>query len=441
VRHTIPIIVLCLAVPLLVAAAPTVHTAVGGQVAAGESQHHDPVAPVVLGLVVILLGAKFGGELFERIGQPAVLGELVVGVLIGNLDYLTGLGFFSGLRGDAYIDIFARVGVIVLLFEVGLETRISDMVRVGPSSTLVAILGIVAPMILGALVGVAFLPDASSDTHLFIGAIMAATSVGITARVLKDLGRLKDRESQIVLGAAVIDDVLGLIILAVVSGMVATGSITLASTARITTVSLAFLFVAVLIGHRFVRIFISYISRMRVRGMKIITALVFCFAMAYMADLVGLATIVGAFAAGLVLEEAAFERMGKQKPLHDLLEPFTTFFVPIFFVLMGIQVRLETFADPRVLGLAGAFTVAAILGKQVCSLGVVERGLDRISVGVGMIPRGEVGLIFASIGRQLGVVDDVLFGATVIMVVVTTFITPPTLKWTLARYGRRKAHT
>jgi Na+:H+ antiporter len=177
---------------------------------------------------------------------------------------------------------------------------------------------------------------------------------------------------------------------------------------------------------------------MRVRGMKIITALSFCFAMAYLADRAGLAPIVGAFAAGLVLSEGTFEKFSGQRALHELLDPFTTFFVPVFFVLMGIQVRLETFGDLKVVALGGAITLAAIAGKQVCSLGVLERGLDRISVGVGMIPRGEVGLIFASIGHGLGVVDDSLFAAVVLMVIVTTFVTPPALRYTMAAHAKRR---
>ncbi|HEY3176208.1 MAG TPA: cation:proton antiporter [Candidatus Polarisedimenticolia bacterium] len=407
--------------------------------ASGEGAHHDPVASVILSLVVILIGAKLGGEIFERIGQPAVLGELVAGVLIGNLDYLTGVGFFTGLRADPFIDIFARVGVIVLLFQVGLETRVADMLKVGASATLVASLGVIVPTVLGLIVGESLLPDMSFNAHLFLGATLAATSVGITARVLKDLGRLQDRESQIILGAAVIDDVLGLILLAVVSGIVTAGSITPFEVARITGVSILFLGGALLAGPTVVRLFVAYSARMRVRGMKVITALSFCFGLAYLADLIGLAPIVGAFAAGLVLEEASFQSFSGQRPLEETLDPFSTFFVPIFFVLMGIQVRLETFVDPAVLGLAAAITVAAVVGKQVCSLGVLEKGLDRISVGVGMIPRGEVGLIFASIGRGLGVVDDRLFSATVMMVIVTTFITPPALKLTMGRWSRKRA--
>jgi Kef-type K+ transport system membrane component KefB len=290
---------------------------------------------------------------------------------------------------------------------------------------------------LGFLVGEWFLPEAGTNAHLFLGATLAATSVGITARVLKDLGRLQDREARIVLGAAVIDDVLGLILLAVVSGIVTGGSITPWEVARITLISFAFLAGAVVAGPRVMRLVVPRLARLRVKGMKLVTAMTFCFGMAWLADALGLAPIVGAFAAGLVLEEWVVEPFRSPEPLHTMLSPLSTLFVPVFFVLMGFQVNLQTFADVSVMGLAAAITVAAIVGKQVCSLGVLERGLDRITIGVGMIPRGEVGLIFAGIGRSLGVVDDALFSATVIMVIVTTFVTPPALKITMASFDRR----
>jgi Kef-type K+ transport system membrane component KefB len=405
--------------------------------AAGEAGGHgDPVAPVLLGVVVILLAAKLGGELAERIGQPAVLGELVSGVLLGNLA-LVGFTLFAPFRDDPILDIFARVGVIVLLFEVGLETRVGDLMKVGASSLVVAAIGVAVPMALGFVVGELMLPETSSKAHLFLGATLAATSVGITARVLKDLGRLQQRESRIILGAAVIDDVMGLVILAVVSGIVTAGSITVLEVARISLVSVAFLAGAILIAPRVLRLLVPGLARLRVHGMKLITALSVCFGMAWLADAIGLAPIVGAFAAGLVLEEVMVQPFRTTESLHHLLSPLTTLFVPIFFVLMGFQVRLETFADPSVLLLAGAITLAAVVGKQACSLGVLEKGLDRITIGVGMIPRGEVGLIFASIGRSLGVVDDRLFSATVIMVILTTFITPPALKITMAAFDRR----
>ena len=399
----------------------------------------DPIAPVLIALTVILLGAKLGGEIFERIGRPAVLGELIVGILLGNLDYLFGVGIFENLRSGPAHDllvIFAGLGAVVLLFEVGLATSVQEMLRVGVSATLVATAGVIAPWILGTAVAVLLLPGATFASHLFLGATLTATSVGITARVFKDLGRIESPEARIILGAAVIDDVLGLIVLAVVSGIVVQGAVGVADVSRIMIGSTLFLFGAVLLGGRFAPVIAGYLASFRVRGMKLITALSICFAMAWLAGAIGLAPIVGAFAAGLVLEEAHFVRFDKDKPLKDLLEPFSSFFVPIFFVVMGIEVHLEAFADARVLGIAAAITLAAILGKQVCGIVALGRDLDRVIIGFGMIPRGEVGLIFASIGRSLGVVDDSLYAVCVVMVISTTLIAPFLLQWRMRRTDR-----
>jgi Kef-type K+ transport system membrane component KefB len=243
----------------------------------------------------------------------------------------------------------------------------------------------------------------------------------------------------VILGAAVIDDVLGLMILAVVSGIVAQGSVGFPEVARIIVVSLLFLTGALAIGSRFARVIAHYMSGLRVAGMKLITALIFGFGLAWTAGMVGLAPIVGAFAAGMILDESLFARFTREKPLKELLEPFTGVFVPVFFVVMGIDVHLEALADPGVLALAAAVTIAAILGKQVCGLVAVGRGLDRVSIGVGMIPRGEVGLIFAGVGRSLGVVDDALYGASIVMVLVTTFIAPPILQLRMKNRAARAA--
>ncbi len=403
---------------------------------AGEESHTEPVMPILMALMVILLGAKLGGELFERMGQPAVLGELIAGVLIGNVDLLLGTHIFAALRSGAVhemLPIFAGLGAVILLFEVGLETSVAQMMSVGVTATLVAVVGVVAPWILGYLVSSYMHPEAAIHTHLFVGAILTATSVGITARVFKDLKRLETGEARVILGAAVIDDVLGLMILAVVSGMVTTGAVSVAAVTRIIVVSGLFLATAVLLGGRLASVVTGYFGLFKVRGMKVITALLICFIFAWIAGLIGLATIVGAFAAGLILEEAKFTRFSKERPLHELLEPFSSFFVPIFFVLMGIDVHLEAFTDPRALGLAAAITAAAILGKQVCGLVVRGKSLDRITIGLGMIPRGEVGLIFASIGRALGVVEPALYAACVMMVIVTTFVAPIALQIRLRR--------
>jgi Kef-type K+ transport system membrane component KefB len=426
--------------------------------AAGSGGHADPVAPVLLALAAILLAAKLGSEIFERLGLPAVLGELVAGIVIGNLILVhPALGLFEPLRAASLqgewpvvIDAIARIGVIILLFEVGLESTVRGMIQVGASSLAVALLGVVTPFALGYGVSWLFVrelppslreivPDgfSLSNIHMFIGAVLCATSVGITARVFKDLGRLQTKEARIILGAAVIDDVLGLMILAVVSGIVVAAEggqpVDSGSLLRLIAVAAVFLIGSLVLGVFLVPRMMRQLARLRTAGMMLVSALTFAFLLSYLANAAGLAAIVGAFAAGLLLEDVHFKGFREEIHIEQLLRPIATLFVPVFFVLMGIQVRLETFASLPVLGVAAGLTVAAVIGKQVCGLGVLERGLDRLSVGVGMIPRGEVGLIFAQIGKQLKVVDDALFSAIVCMVVATTLATPPLLRWTLNR--------
>lgn len=431
--------------------------------AAGEGGHADPVAPVLLALVVILAVAKIGSEIFERLGQPAVLGELLGGVLLGNLILLNpSWNFFEPLRAHVMqenwavvIDSLARLGVIILLFEVGLESTVQGMMKVGASSLLVAVLGVIAPFFLGFGVSWFFIKELPAElaaivpagfslnyVHMFIGAVLCATSVGITARVFKDLGKLQTPEAQIILGAAVIDDVLGLIILAVVSGIITAAELgqplAIGALLRLIGVSILFLGGALGLGVFLVPQIMKQLAKLRTAGVMLISALLFAFALSYLANAAGLAAIVGAFAAGLILEEVHFHGFREEITIEKLLKPIATFLVPIFFVLMGIQVRLETFANLSVLGVAAGLTIVAIIGKQICGLGVLEKGLDRLTVGVGMIPRGEVGLIFASIGKGLKVIDDATFSAVVIMVIVTTLITPPVLKVTLANSAKKK---
>ena len=409
---------------------------------------HGLDAGVLVGVAVMLVVAKLGGEAFERAGQPAVLGELIGGILVGALS-LAGVAQVEALRGNAIISALAEIGVIILLFEVGLESNLGEMLEVGWSSLLVAAAGIVAPFFLGWGVAAYFIPDEPTLGHVFIGATLCATSVGITARVLKDLGKVQTRESRIVLGAAVIDDVLGLLILAVVAGAIkaaaAGASLSVLDVGLIALKALVFLGGALAVGHYLVPHVFRGAGKLETRGVLLALALAFCFTLAWLAALVGLAPIVGAFAAGLVLDEVHFEPFTRrgERDLGDLLAPVAAVLVPIFFVLMGLRVDLRAFARPELLGFAAVLTFVAIIGKQVCSLGVLERGVNRLAVGVGMIPRGEVGLIFAGIGATLllpnaqgtpePVVSPATFGAIVVMVVVTTLVTPPVLKWALAR--------
>jgi Kef-type K+ transport system membrane component KefB len=434
--------------------------------------HTSPVTPVLLAIILILVLAKTGGDLFERVGMPAVLGELTVGIILGNFLLITGSPalepffhlpdalppmpagqsaaeyarhLFQNPAPAAVLAILAEIGVILLLFEVGLESTVREMLSVGVSSLLVAVLGVVAPMLLGWGVGIVLLPHEPYYVHMFIGATLCATSVGITARVLKDLGRSKQRESQIILGAAVIDDVLGLVVLAVVVGIIHSigrgDEFSAVGVVKIMGLAAAFLIGSVILGVTlFTRPLFKAASYLRGHGLLVVVALVICFGFAWLAAQVGLATIVGAFAAGLILERAQYRELGAKEDheLEDALAPLTALLVPIFFVQMGTKVDLASFAKPSVWGLAAAVTMAAIIGKQICVFGVREKGLNRLAVGLGMIPRGEVGLIFAAEGAKLAVQGERVitpdtYSAIVVMVMITTMVTPPLLKWAMTR--------
>jgi Na+:H+ antiporter len=401
---------------------------------------HDPVAAIVIVLAVLIVAGKLAGELAVRLGQPAVLGELLVGMLLGQL----GIPWLDTVRTDPMVDVLAGIGVLILLFRVGIESTVGEMVQVGMSAFLVAVLGVVAPFGLGWAVGSWLLPDSSVYVHAFLGATLSATSVGITARVLQDLGASRRPEARIILGAAVVDDVLGLIILGVVSGAIVAESngMPLSWTAVIVTVleAAGFLVGALVLGRTAVPQLFATAARLRTNGVLLALSLSLCFTLAWIAGRVGLAPIVGAFAAGLILEDAHvrdFAARGEHT-IDDLLRPLADFLVPIFFVLMGLRTDLRALGDLRPLGLAACVTAAAILGKQVCSIGVLGRGVDRLTVGIGMIPRGEVGLIFANVGLGLTlngqpIMDRAVFSAVVVMVFVTTLVTPPALKWSLSR--------
>jgi len=410
----------------------------------------DPSAKVVLAVAVIYVTALLAGELAVRLGQPAVLGELLGGVLIGNLA-LVGFGGLEFIKSDAGVDLLARIGVLILLFEVGLESTVHQMMKVGSTAILVAVLGVLAPFALGWGVGAWLLPEEGPYLHAFLGATLTATSVGITARVLKDIGQSQSGEARVILGAAVVDDVLGLVILAVVTGVIAAAdagtTMSYGSIGGIVGKSLGFLVGAIAVGYWLAPRLVRWAARLQSKTASLAVSLALCFVTSYAAYAAGLAPIIGAFAAGLVLESSHYRWFTDkgEHPIEDLLHPLTLALVPIFFVLMGMKTDLRAFLEPGVLGLAAALTVAAFLGKQACSLGVpAAGGLNRLAIGLGMVPRGEVGLIFANIGLGLTVqgepvVDAAIYSAVVIMVVVTTMATPPALRWSLARGDRQRA--
>lgn len=417
---------------------------------------HGAFAITFLWIAIILLIAKLSGFI-ERWGQPSVLGELIAGVIIGNL-VLVGINIFEPIKADNIIAFLAELGVVILLFQVGLESNIQEMRRVGVKAGLVAIVGVIAPFVLGSfIVGPMLLPGLSQNAYLFLGAALTATSVGITARVFKDLGKMQTSEAKIVLGAAVIDDVLGLIILAVVSALVTTGAVSLGIISGIVAKSVLFLIGAIVLG----QIFAPQISRIFAKiqsgtGMKFTIVIAFGLITAYLAQFIGLAPIVGAFAAGLVLDPVHFRffkdpeiisdfkdaiadiapkarekviariNYHAHRHIEDIIEPIGLFLVPIFFVYTGISVNLATLFNPQIIFVALAITAVAFIGKIAAGM-VAGSNVNKLVVGFAMVPRGEVGLIFATIGRSLGVVSEEVFSIIVIMVILTTLLTPPIL--------------
>ena len=366
-------------------------------------------------LIVILLAAKLAGELFERLGQPAVLGELVAGVILGS----SVLGVVDPTT--EMVHLLAEIGVILLLFQIGLETDLKRLLSVGPASAVVALTGVVVPFALGYYVAAAMgMPTLPA---VVAGAALTATSVGITARVLSDLGRLQEPESQIVLGAAVIDDVIGLIILAVVSQVVGGAELTTLGVGKTIGLAFGFLIGVLLIGNIVVPRLFDFLSRIGKEETLGTMALAFAFLVAYLADAAGSALIIGAFAAGLVLAPTSHAMVVE----HNVLR-LSLFFVPIFFVAVGAAVDVTTFGDPQVLAVGGALIAVAIIGKFVAGYAPFWFRGKKSVIGVGMIPRGEVGLIFAQMGLTSGVLDLGMFSALTMMVMVTTFMAPPLLK-------------
>lgn len=425
-----------------------------GSSGAESGGHNYAVSLLWIG-VVILVAKLF--SLVERVGQPSVLGELLAGVILGNLGLL-GFHFFEGMREDVFLPFLAELGVIILLFQVGLESNIAEMKKVGSRALAVAIIGVVAPFVLGTyLLGPVIMPGLSQNAYLFLGATLTATSVGITARVFRDLNKLQLPEAKIVLGAAVIDDVIGLIILAVVSAIVVSGMVSLSMVGVITLKAIGFLVGAIILGQIVAPFLGRFLSSIHSGiGMKLTLALSFALLFSWAAGQIGLAPIIGAFAAGLVLDPVHFVRFKKpqiieemllqanrhpdkeaaaklvrladsqaDRHVEDLIEPIGHFLVPIFFVMTGFGVRLETLFNWQILGMALAVTLVAFVGKLLSGLAAGD--VNKWLVGFGMVPRGEVGLIFATIGKSLGVVNDSLYSVIVIVVILSTLLTPPIL--------------
>lgn len=437
---------------------PTVLAAEAGLPSAGS----HGIVSTLLWIAVILLFAKLSMPI-ERIGQSPVLGELIIGIVLGNA-FLLGITWFEPIKTDAFIPFLAELGVIILLFQVGLESNINEMKEVGLRALLVATIGVIVPFVLGTwLVGPWLLPGLSSNAYLFLGAALTATSVGITARVFQDFKKIKTPEATTVLAAAAIDDVMGLIILAVVSAIVTLGAVSIGVVTWIIAKAVLFLLGAIVLGQLMAPRLGRLFSKIHTgTGMKFTLAISFALLLAYLSGKIGLAPIIGAFAAGLILDPVHFsyfkrpkivddledhqsknpnkkqvEELNKitahhsEQHVNELIEPVAYFLVPIFFVVTGMNVRLDTLLDPKVLTVALGITAVAVIGKYIS--GFAAGPVNKQIVGFGMVPRGEVGLIFATMGKSLGVVSEELFSVIVIMVILTTLLTPPILSLLLKK--------
>ena len=375
-------------------------------------------------LLVIYIAARLCGELAARAGQSPVLGELLAGVLVGS----SGFGW---VEQTDVLKLLSEIGVLLLLFEVGLESDLASFLKVGASAALVAIIGIVTPFVLG--YGLAILLHRSQLQALFIGATLTATSVAITARVLRDMGHLKSTAGYVILGAAVLDDILGLVILAGLVGVAESGTVSWGTIGWPAAMSVALLSGALFVGVRLSSILTGILHAMKTRGSLVIAATSFALAFAYLASRLSVAPLVGAFAAGLILA-----RTEHHAHIREQIKPVVDVFSPIFFVMVGVTVQVATLSplDPQsrsTLLLAGGLTLAAIIGKLLSGFGVLGEQVNRWAVGMGMVPRGEVGLIFASIGLSSHILGEGDYAALLMMVTVTTLLAPLLLTFVLGR--------
>jgi Na+:H+ antiporter len=378
------------------------------------------VTDALLDILIVLVAAKVAAELMERINVPAVVGEILAGILIGP-------SVLNLVSNSDVLRVLGEIGVILLLLEVGSELELSELAAVGRASMSVATVGVIVPFIGGAAYGTAI--GMTGKESLFVAAALTATSVGITARVLGDLKALTMVESRTVLGAAVADDVIGLVILTVVVRLATSGSVSVLGVLWIVFIAVAFLAVTAFVGVRYVPALFDWIARhSRSAGTLVALALAFTLAIAELANVAKLAPIVGAFVAGLALG-----RSNSSDRIRRELQPVGHLLIPVFFLGIGIDVDVDQFLKPSVLGLAAVLFAVAVAGKLASAAGMIGSPGDKILVGIGMIPRGEVGLIFATIGLSQAIIGQRDYASILLVVLLTTLVTPPVLRWRLER--------
>jgi Kef-type K+ transport system membrane component KefB len=422
-----------------------------------EADSSYVLAGVMLSLVVVYLASKAGGELSNRLGFPPVLGELVGGVLVGvsalhllvfpdaGVDGSSSLVMqillsTDGLSPDAVnptfkatgevISVLSDLGVIILLFEIGLESNLNELMKVGIQAIIVAVVGVTVPFVAGTA-GAMLIFGVPAIPAIFAGAALTATSIGITSKVLSELNQLTSREGQIILGAAIADDIIGIVILAIVASLAKTGQVDVGNVVYLIVSSVVFIVGTLLLGKFVNAAFIALSAKLKTRGALVVPAIIFALILSYIGAAVHLEAILGAFAAGLLLDETK-----EREELEELIKPVADLVVPIFFVAVGARTDIGVLnpavpANREGLVIAIFLITVAIAGKVVTGLAVFgQPGINRLAIGVGMIPRGEVGLVFAGVGTASGIISDSLNAAIIMMVILTTFLAPPLLRFT-----------
>ncbi|MFP4466751.1 MAG: cation:proton antiporter [Candidatus Goldiibacteriota bacterium] len=395
----------------------TADTAVNTITAAAANSDHEYVSMILFQLLLVFFAAKAVGFVFEKLKQPVVVGEILTGIVMGP--YVLNILQLNEPHMHLTFEVIAEAAVIVLLFLIGLETKLSDMAKVGWRSFWVAAAGVVFPFGFG----YAYMKMTGNNDlrSLFMGAVMVATSVGITARMLKEFKFLSADVSRVILGAAVIDDILGLVVLSVLSGAAESHKISPGVIMITLGVIILFVLFFTLGGVHVTKKYGYQIGRVNIRNAPIIAASVVCFTYAMVASKIGLAAIVGAFMAGVVMSEIESELRVREKieVIDDLIGVF-------FFTIMGAKVNIHAFMDPSVLISGIILTVLAFVGKYAgCALPVLNMGPGKASfIGMGMVPRGEVGIIIAAYAMSKGVINDQLYGVAIFMVLITTFVAP-----------------
>ncbi len=453
------------------------------------SQSGDPYAFLFEVLAIVLIIASVGHYVAARLKQSPVLGEIAMGIIAGTLLYQLGMPTMIIIRhyeqvhqvssvalkanvcfSDAIqkvlkeaalpekdtqqleqvllredvaqsyltvnaLQLFSSLGVVLLLFLVGLECNVKDMWAVGRWALWVALIGMVGIFLLSYLaLSIFFLKGGNPLIPVFLAAALTATSISITARVFQDLKWMRKREAKVVLGAAVMDDVLGLVLLSVVTGVAITGAVDLSSVAGIFLKAAIFLAGVLLLGAILVPHLVTLFATLSRGNVRIIFPFALLMVLAWLADRFGLATIIGAFAAGLIIEEDYFPGGGQGRTVQSIIAPIQSLFAPIFFVLIGLRVDITDLANAQVLLMSLVLVGIIVICKLISAL-PVKPGDNRLVVAAGMLPRGEVSLIFASLGKSLGLLNDNLFAVIIIVMLLTTFITPPLLKWAIERQG------